>query len=99
MVMRIFGGCSALFALFALIIFGLEMSIATTESGTDPSAGIARKGDRLVPALHLDPIKRPPAIGGPSAPASRPAVYDGCELLASSLALLPSEQIAARCLT
>jgi hypothetical protein len=100
MIMRVFAGCSAaLFASFALLIFGLEMSIATMGSGADPSAGIARKGDRLVPALYRDAVKKPPDIIVPSAPASRPAIYDGCELLFSSLAFPPSGHIAGRCLS
>jgi hypothetical protein len=100
MVMRIVGGCSAaLFASFALIIFGLEMSIAITGPGANPSAGIARKGDRLVPALYRDAAKKPPDIGVPNAPASSPAIYDGCELLVSSLVLPQSGHIAARCLS
>ncbi len=98
MVMRIVGGSSAaLFASFALIIFGLEMSIAITEPGANPSAGI-RKGDRLVPA-YRDAVKKPPDIGVPNAPASSPAIYDGCELLVSSLVLPQSGHIAARCLS
>ena len=96
MTMRIFGGCGAV--LFSFIIFALEMSIATTESGTDPSAGIARKGDRLVPALYRDAVKKPLDTSVPSAPASSPAI-DGCELLVSSLALPPSGHIAVRCLS
>jgi hypothetical protein len=99
MVMRIVGGCSAaLFASFALLIFGLEMSIAITGPGANPSAGIARKGDRLVPA-YRDAVKKPPDIDVPSAPASRPTIYDGCELLVSSLTLPSSGHIAARCLS
>jgi hypothetical protein len=92
MIMRIFGACCA--ALFSIIIFGLEMSIATTGSGGDPSTGIARKGDRLVPAA-----KKAPDISAPSVPASSPALYEGCEFLVSSLALLPSGRIAVRCLS
>jgi hypothetical protein len=92
MMMRIFGACCA--ALFSIIIFGLEMSIATTGSGGDHSTGIARKGDRLVPAL-----KKPPHISVPSAPASSPELYEGCELPVSSLALPPSGHIAVRCLS
>ena len=41
MTLRIFAGCGA--ALFSFIIFGLEMSIATTGSGADASAGIWRE--------------------------------------------------------
>jgi hypothetical protein len=99
MVMQIFGGCSAaLFVSFALIIVGLEMSIATTAPGADPSAGMARKGDRLVPA-YRDAVKQPPDTIAPSIPASRPAIYDGCELLVSPLDLPPSEHIPVRCLS
>jgi hypothetical protein len=92
MIMRIFGACCA--ALFSIIIFGLEMSIATTGSGGDPSTGIARKGDRLVPAA-----KRHPDTSVPSAPVSSPAPYEGCEFLVSSLALSPSRHLIIRCLS
>jgi hypothetical protein len=92
MVMRIFGACCA--GLFSIVIFGLEMSIATTGSGGDPSTGIARKGDRLVPAA-----KKRRDLSVPSAPASSPAPYEGCEFLVSSLALPPSGHIAVRCLS
>jgi hypothetical protein len=92
MIMRIFGACYA--GLFSIIIFGLEMSIATTESGGDFSTGIARKGDRLVPAAW-----KPPDISVPSAPASSPAPNEGCEFLVSSLALPPAGRIAVRCLS
>jgi hypothetical protein len=88
MIMRIFGGSCA--ALFSITIFGLEMSIATG-SGGDPSTGIARKGDRLVPA-----VKKRRDLSLPSAPA---APYEGCEFLVSSLALPPSGHIAVRCLS
>jgi hypothetical protein len=97
MMMRIFGGGGA--ALFSIVIFGLEMSIATTGSGADPSGGIARKGDRLVPAPYRGAVKKPPDISVPSAPVSLPAIYEGCELLVSSLALPPSGHIAVRCLS
>ncbi len=97
MTLRIFAGCGA--ALFSFIIFGLEMSIATTGSGADASAGIARKGDRLVPARYRDAVNKPPDISVPSAPSSGPAIYDGCELPVSSLALPPAGHIAVRCLS
>ena len=99
MIMRICGGCgAALFVLFALIIFGLEMSIATTGPGVDPSAGTARKGDRLVLARYRDAVKKPVNTTVPSALASSPAI-DGCELLVSSLALPLSGHLAVRCLS
>ena len=91
MIMRIFGACCA--ALFSITIFGLEMSIATG-SGGDPSTGIVRKGDRLVPAA-----KKRRDLSVPSAPASSQAPYEGCEFLVSSLALPPSGHIAVRCLS
>jgi hypothetical protein len=95
MIMRILGGCGA--ALFSFI-FALEMSIASTGSGADPSVVVARKGDRLVPALYRDAVKKPLDTSVPSSPAPVPAI-DGCELLISSLALPPSEHIAVRCLS
>ena len=95
MILRIFGGSGA--ALFC-IIFALEISIATMGPEADPSAASARKGDRLVPALYRDDVKKPLDTRAPSAPASSPAI-DGCELLVSSLALPPSGNIAVRCLS
>jgi hypothetical protein len=92
MIMRICGACSA--GLLFIIIFGLEMSIATTGPKGDPSTGMTRKGDRLIPAA-----KKPRDISVLSAPTSSSAPYEGCEFLVSSLALSPSAHIAVRCLS
>jgi hypothetical protein len=94
------GGCGAALAVVSFII-GLEVSVATTGSGAEPSAEIARKGDRLplVPVFHRKAVNQPLDIRVPGAPASELEMADNCESLVSSLAHSPLGHIAGRCLS
>jgi hypothetical protein len=97
------GGCSVLLATVSIVI-GIEVSVAAASSGAAPSMEIidrARKGDRLpvVPALHRNPVNRPPEVNLSRIPAPDQGLADGCESLASPLAHSPLAQIAGRCLS
>jgi len=80
-------GCSVLLAIVSIVI-GIEVSVATASSGAAPSTEIInriQKGDRLpvVPALHQNPVNRPPEVNLPRIPAPDQDLADGCESLAS----------------
>src|SRR5262245_18884952 len=95
--------CSVLLAIVSIVI-GIEVSVATASSGAVPSTEIvnrAQKGDRLpvAPALHQNPVNRPPEVNLPRTSAPDRGLADGCESLASPLAHSPLAQIAGRCLS
>ena len=96
-------GCSLLLAIVSIVI-GIEVSVATASLGAAPSTEIinrTQKGDRLpvVPALHQNPVNRPPEVNLPRILAPDQDLADGCESLASPLAHSPLAQIAGRCLS
>jgi len=88
------------------IVIGIEVSVATASSGAAPSTEIinrTQKGDRLllVPALHRNPVNRPPEVSLPRMHILAPDqdLADGCESSVSPLARSPLAQIAGRCLS
>ena len=90
------GGCSVLLATLSVVI-GIEVSVATASPGAVSSMEIvdrARKGNRLplVPALHQNPVNRPPEVNLPRIPAPNQDLANGCESLASPLAHSPLAQ-------
>jgi hypothetical protein len=96
-------GCSVLLAIVSIVI-GIEVSVATASSGAATSTEIinrTQKGDRLpvVPALHRNPVNRPPEVNLPRMRILAPDLADGCEPLASPLAHSPWAQIVGRCLS
>jgi hypothetical protein len=96
-------GCSVLLAIVSIVV-GIEVSVATASSGAAPSTKIinrAQKGDRLpvVPALHQNPVSRPPEVNLARIPAPDQNLADCCESLASPLAHSPLAQVAGRCLS
>jgi hypothetical protein len=97
------GGCIVLLATVSIVI-GIEVSVATASSATEPSVEVinrARKGNRLplVPALHENPGSRLLEVNFPRIPAADRGLADGCEPLASPLAHSPLAQITGRCLS
>ena len=95
--------CSVLLAIVSIVI-GIEVSVATAFSGAAPSTEIVnrtQKGDRLpvIPALHQNPVNRPPEVNLLRILAPDQDLAAGCESLASPLAHFPLAQIAGRCLS